>query len=250
MLAIIGGSGLTQLANLEVDPAQGRAHAVRRALGRAHLRAHRRPRGRVPRAARLRPHHRAARGELPRQPLGAAATRAPTASSRSPRSAASAPTSRPGTLVLPAPDHRLHLGPAPPPSSRAPAQPVTHIDFTEPYSRSAARAAPRRGARGAASRIIDGGVYAATQGPRLETAAEIDRLERDGADMVGMTGMPEAALAREIGLRYAAIAVVANHAAGRGDSEHAVPLDKIRRSSTRPWAACGAIIEKLCEQHR
>ena len=63
-----------------------------------------------------------------------------------------------------------------------------------------------------------GGVYGATQGPRLETAAEIDRLERDGADMVGMTGMPEAALAREIGLEYAAIAVVANHAAGRGDS--------------------------------
>ena len=61
------------------------------------------------------------------------------------------------------------------------------------------------------------GAYAATQGPRLETAAEIDRLERDGADMVGMTGMPEAGLAREAELCYAAIAVVVNYAAGRGD---------------------------------
>ncbi len=53
---------------------------------------------------------------------------------------------------------------------------------------------------------LDGGVYAVMQGPRLETAAEINRLERDGADMVGMTGMPEASLARELGLDYAAIA--------------------------------------------
>ena len=60
------------------------------------------------------------------------------------------------------------------------------------------------------------GVYGATQGPRLETAAEVDRLEQDGCDIVGMTGMPEASLARELGLCYAAIAVVANAAAGRG----------------------------------
>ena len=60
------------------------------------------------------------------------------------------------------------------------------------------------------------GVYGATQGPRLETAAEIDRLERDGCDMVGMTAMPEACLAREAGLRYAILAAVVNRAAGRG----------------------------------
>jgi len=74
---------------------------------------------------------------------------------------------------------------------------------------------------------VDGAVYAATQGPRLETAAEIDRLERDGADIVGMTGMPEATLAREIDLAYAAIAVVVNHAAGRGASVRGVPLQRI-----------------------
>ncbi|MDA8108089.1 MAG: S-methyl-5'-thioinosine phosphorylase [Betaproteobacteria bacterium] len=104
--------------------------------------------------------------------------------------------------------------------------PVTHIDFTEPYS-----AALRRRILAAAAAcgepVVDGGVYAATQGPRLESAAEIDRLERDGADVVGMTGMPEAALAREAGLDYAAIAVVANHAAGRGESAGAVSLERI-----------------------
>jgi len=92
---------------------------------------------------------------------------------------------------------------------------VHHIDFTLPYCQRL-RAACLAAAREAGETLLDGGVYAATQGPRLETAAEIDRLERDGADMVGMTGMPEAALAREIGLCYATLAVVANRAAGRG----------------------------------
>lgn len=103
---------------------------------------------------------------------------------------------------------------------------VMHIDFTEPY------AAPERtrilaAAAACGETIVDGGVYAATQGPRLETAAEIRRLERDGADVVGMTGMPEAALARELELAYAAIAVVANYAAGRGDSLRAISLEQI-----------------------
>ena len=71
LLAIIGGSGLSQLGNLEATQREVVAHALRRALRRAHLRPHRRPRRGVPRAARLRPHHRAARGELPRQHLGA-----------------------------------------------------------------------------------------------------------------------------------------------------------------------------------
>ena len=67
--------------------------------------------------------------------------------------------------------------------------------------------------------IADTGTYGATQGPRLESAAEIDRLERDGCHMVGMTGMPEASLARELGLCYACCAVVANWAAGRGEGQ-------------------------------
>ena len=95
---------------------------------------------------------------------------------------------------------------------------------------------------------MDGGVYAATQGPRLETAAEINRLQRDGADIVGMTGMPEAALAREISLEYAALAVVANYAAGRGDSERAVALDKIQLVLDEGMGRVRRIIEKLCDQ--
>lgn len=92
---------------------------------------------------------------------------------------------------------------------------VTHVDFTAPYTESM-RAALLAGAADAGVPVVDGGVYAAVQGPRLETAAEINRLERDGADMVGMTGMPEAVLARELDIDYACLAVVSNHAAGRG----------------------------------
>ena len=74
-------------------------------------------------------------------------------------------------------------------------EPVVHIDFTEPYDEGVRRRILAAGVS-AGQPIVDGAVYAATQGPRLETAAEINRLERDGADLVGMTGMPEAALAR------------------------------------------------------
>ncbi|MCP5252255.1 MAG: S-methyl-5'-thioinosine phosphorylase [Burkholderiales bacterium] len=105
-------------------------------------------------------------------------------------------------------------------------EPVTHIDFTRPYD-AETRALILKAARHAGEAIIDSGAYAATQGPRLETAAEINRLERDGADMVGMTGMPETALAREQGLRYATLAVVANYAAGRGTNIDGIPLKTI-----------------------
>ena len=94
------------------------------------------------------------------------------------------------------------------------AHPV-HADFTSPYC-GRLRAGLLDAARRAGVEAADGGTYAATQGPRLESAAEIDRLERDGCDLVGMTGMPEAALARELGMSYAHCAVVANRAAGRG----------------------------------
>lgn len=92
---------------------------------------------------------------------------------------------------------------------------VIHIDFTRPYCEKL-RQALIRAAEEAGIEALAAGTYGATQGPRLETAAEIDRMERDGCDMVGMTGMPEAALARELELRYATCAVVANRAAGRG----------------------------------
>jgi 5'-methylthioinosine phosphorylase len=92
---------------------------------------------------------------------------------------------------------------------------VIHVDFTEPYCQRL-RDGLLQAAQQAQLDVVEGGTYAATQGPRLETAAEIDRLEGDGCDVVGMTGMPEAALARELDLCYAALAVVANAAAGRG----------------------------------
>lgn len=95
---------------------------------------------------------------------------------------------------------------------------VVHTDFTWPYDEALRRAVVDAGRRCEVA-MAGQGTYAATQGPRLETAAEIDRLERDGADMVGMTGMPEAILARELDLRYASCAVVANRAAGRGEGE-------------------------------
>lgn len=98
--------------------------------------------------------------------------------------------------------------------------PLEHVDFTEPYSATVREWLLWAGAA-AGIEPRDGGTYAATQGPRLETAAEIDRCARDGCDIVGMTGMPEAALARELELDYACCAVVVNWAAGRGGDIHA-----------------------------
>ncbi|MGI9310969.1 MAG: S-methyl-5'-thioinosine phosphorylase [bacterium] len=117
-----------------------------------------------------------------------------------------------------------------------------HIVFTRPYA-DATRAQLLAAARRAGVELADGAVYAATQGPRLETAAEIDRLERDGADIVGMTGMPEAALAREIGLDYAALAIVVNPAAGRGAEE--IGLDRIGENLRAGIARAFAVIKCL-----
>jgi 5'-methylthioinosine phosphorylase len=97
--------------------------------------------------------------------------------------------------------------------SEEPGSEVQHVDMTEPYSPSL-RAALLDAAKTANIPVIDGGCYGATQGPRLETKAEIARMHRDGCDLVGMTGMPEAGLARELGLDYACLALVANWAAG------------------------------------
>jgi 5'-methylthioadenosine phosphorylase len=106
--------------------------------------------------------------------------------------------------------------------------PVTHIDFTAPYDERLRRKL-LAAAHACGEAVVDGAVYAATQGPRLESAAEVDRLERDGAEIVGMTGMPEAALARELAVPYAAIAVVVNHAAGRGESRGGIRLEGIEQ---------------------
>jgi len=96
---------------------------------------------------------------------------------------------------------------------------VVHIDFTEPYCPELRQILLQASREAGLEGIVDGGTYAATQGPRLETAAEILRYEGDGCHLVGMTGMPEAALARELELCYASVAVVANWAAGKGEGE-------------------------------
>jgi 5'-methylthioadenosine phosphorylase len=97
--------------------------------------------------------------------------------------------------------------------------------------------------------FVNQGVYAATQGPRLETAAEINRLERDGATIVGMTGMPEAVLARELGISYAAICPVVNHAAGRGDSLHAIPYEAVVKNLDATMTQVRSIIAALVKQN-
>lgn len=107
---------------------------------------------------------------------------------------------------------------------------VKHIDFTYPYDMSL-REIIIQSVQKLKYNFVSEGVYAATQGPRLETAAEIDRYEKDGATIVGMTAMPEAALARELNLSYVAICPVANHAAGRGESAEGITSAMLSHSS-------------------
>ncbi|MBB3046484.1 5'-methylthioinosine phosphorylase [Litorivivens lipolytica] len=103
---------------------------------------------------------------------------------------------------------------------------LDHVDLGEPYSMALRRRILAAGqSEGVA--LVDGGVYACTQGPRLETAAEIQRLKRDGADLVGMTAMPEAGLAREAGLDYASLCLVVNPAAGL--SSEPITMDDIQK---------------------
>lgn len=108
-----------------------------------------------------------------------------------------------------------------------PGSEVIHADFGEPYTRRL-RETVLAAAAAAGVALVAGGCYGATQGPRLETRAEIVRLRRDGCDLVGMTGMPEAGLAREMGLEYACLAIVANWAAGAGpDPDEIITLQDV-----------------------
>ena len=154
------------------------------------------------------------------------------------------PHYRPGALVLPdqlidytqGREHTYFDGPD------ADARFKQFADFTEPYSR-LARDYLREAAARAQVELMEGGCYAAMSGPRLETAAEINRLERDGADLVGMTGMPEAALARELGLDYASLCIVANPAAGR--APQAIALDDILACLEQAKVPVGRVLEVL-----
>lgn len=104
---------------------------------------------------------------------------------------------------------------------------VTHVDFTHPYDETLRQALIEAG-RGINLNCYAGGTYGATQGPRLETAAEIRRMEHEGCDLVGMTGMPEAALARELEVNYASICLVVNWAAGK--SEDIITMEIIEKN--------------------
>lgn len=126
---------------------------------------------------------------------------------------------------------------------------VTHVDFSYPYTESM-REILLESAHRLELNPYAGGCYAATQGPRFETAAEIDRIERDGGNIVGMTGMPEAVLARELGLRYATVALVVNPAAGRSSEvisfeEIFEQLDAGMKKVKRILAECVPAIQKL-----
>ena len=122
---------------------------------------------------------------------------------------------------------------------------VLHVDFSDPYT-PMLRNRIVRAAASAGVAIVDGGCYGATQGPRLETKAEIARMRRDGCDLVGMTGMPEAGLARELGLDYACLAIVANWAAGAGpDPDEQITLDDVLANVEAASAGLGLLLSAL-----
>ncbi|GAB2492254.1 S-methyl-5'-thioinosine phosphorylase [Pseudoxanthomonas sangjuensis] len=118
-----------------------------------------------------------------------------------------------------------------------------HVDFGDPYT-PLLRRRILDAARVTGVAVVDGGCYGATQGPRLETKAEIARMRRDGCDLVGMTGMPEAALAREFGLEYACLAIVANWAAGCGDAAE-ITLDEVLANVAAASAGLPGLVGEL-----
>ena len=182
-----------------VDPRRraprSRAHALRRAVVGAPVRPDRRPRRRVPRPARPRPHDSAAPRQLPGQPVGAEAAWRDRRFWPWRRSAAFA-ARRPAISCCRTSSSTTRTTASRRSSTAATSASCTSTSPIRTRRSFARSASPRRGSAGIA--LADGGVYGAVSGPRLETAAEIDRMERDGATLVGMTGMPEAALAREL----------------------------------------------------
>ena len=122
---------------------------------------------------------------------------------------------------------------------------VCHVDFTEPY-RQSLRQQLLTAAGTAGIALRDGGTYGVSQGPRLETAAEVTRMARDGCDLVGMTAMPEAALARERDLDYATLAFVVNW--GAGLSDEAITMDAINGQIERCADDIGRLLAVFAEQ--
>lgn len=244
MLAIIGGSGLTQLACLEID----RREVVRTPFGEPsgtltyghigpqpvvflarHGHSHTIPPHRVNYRANIWALVRAAGADSIISVASVGGLRADL---------------HPGALVVP---HQIidYTWGRPATFFDGGEAPVVHVDFTEPYDRHLRERLLCAG-EAAGLPLAGAAVYAATQGPRLESAAEINRLERDGAHIVGMTGMPEAVLARELKTPYAAICAVANWAAGRGDSVSAIRFDQIETVLQASMVKVHRVIEHLC----
>ncbi len=155
------------------------------------------------------------------------------------------PDMRPGRLVIPdqvidytwGREHTIDSGDS---------GELMHIDFTDPYD-SGLRQELLDVASAAQISCAAGGVHAVTQGPRLETAAEIRRLANDGCDVVGMTGMPEASIAREMGLAYASVCMVVNAAAGLDDKP--LTLDMMRQTLQQEAAVVGQLLSGLAREH-
>jgi len=125
---------------------------------------------------------------------------------------------------------------------------VTHVDFTRPYSEPL-RQRLIEAAATAQIDLVQHGTYGAMQGPRLESAAEIERMQRDGCDIVGMTGMPEAGLARELALDYASICLVVNWAAGKGAEEITMDIiaSHLQRGMNQVLLLLSGLIEHYAE---
>jgi 5'-methylthioinosine phosphorylase len=247
MLGIIGGTGLTELANLEITHRQvvrtpygepsgaltfGRINAHEVAFLARHGYGHTIP----PHMVNYRANLWALHAEGAQDVVSVAAV------------GGIHPNLQPGVIVVPDQIIDYTWGRRNTYFDTVGEGPVNHIDFTEPYAYEL-RALCMTAIAQTGETCVDGGVYAAVQGPRLETTAEINRMERDGATMVGMTAMPEAALARELGVNYAAICVVANHAAGRGDSKHEIRYQDIDAVLADAMSRVRAILEHLVNIH-
>ena len=124
-------------------------------------------------------------------------------------------------------------------------KPLEHIDFSHPYDNALCEAL-MMAAKKAEQSIVMRGVYGATQGPRLESIAEIARMEKDGCDLVGMTGMPEAVLARELDIPYACLSLVVNKAAGK--SEGVITMDDIHAAVDNGMACVQKIISSFLQK--
>ncbi len=122
-------------------------------------------------------------------------------------------------------------------------EPLHHIDFSLPYDE-ALREQLVEAFQASNVTCIDRACHGVTQGPRLETAAEIIRMRRDGCDIVGMTGMPEAALAKELGLAYVSLSLVVNPAAGLSDQ--IITIEDIQAVMQEGMDRIMAVIEQFC----